>query len=41
MCEIVKKVKTDVDRLLLVSKMKRSVILAKYIGNFFSLVKLN
>ena len=29
----------DIDRLLLVSKFKRSSILAKYIGKFFFIVK--
>ena len=32
--EIVKKIKMDVDRLLLVSKIKKSSILAKYTENF-------
>ena len=34
-----KKIKTDVDRLLLVSKLKKRSIIAKYIGIFFSLSK--
>ena len=32
---MVKKIKTDVDRLLLVTKLKKSSILAKYINNYF------
>ena len=31
--------KTNVDRLLLVSKLKKTSILAKYIGNLFFIVK--
>ena len=34
--KILRKIKTDVDRLLLVSKLKKSSTLAKYIGYFFS-----
>ena len=33
------KIKTNVDRLLLVSKSEKSSILAKYIGKFFFTVK--
>ena len=33
------KIKTDVDRLLLVSKLTKCSILAKYIGTFFFIVK--
>ena len=40
-CEIVEKMKTDVDRLLLFSKMKKSSILAKYTENVFLLFKPN
>ena len=36
---MVEKIKKDADRLLLVSKLKKRSILAKYIGNFFSLSK--
>ena len=32
-------IKTDADRLLLVSKLKKSSILAKYIGKFLFIVK--
>ena len=35
--KMVEKIKTEVDRLLLVSKLKNSSILGKYIGKFFSL----
>ena len=38
---MVEKIKTDVDRLLLVSKLQKSSILAKYIGTFVSLLKSN
>ena len=31
---MVEKIKTDVDRLLLVTKLKKSSVLAKYIENF-------
>ena len=37
--EIVEKMKTDVDRLLLVSKMKKSSILGKYIRDFLFIIK--
>ena len=36
---MVEKIKTDVDRLLLVKKLKNSSILEKYIGKFCSLSK--
>ena len=36
---MVEKIKRNVDRLLLVSKMKKSSSLTKYIGNFFFTVK--
>ena len=36
---MVEKIKTDVDRLLLVLKLKKSSILSKYIGIFFSFLK--
>ena len=36
---MVEKMKTDVDRLLLVSKLKKSLILAKYIGKYVFTVK--
>ena len=35
---MVEKIQTDVDRLLLVSKLKKSPVLAKYMGEFFFLV---
>ena len=37
---MVKKIKMNLDKLLSISKMKKSSNLAKYIGFFFSLVKL-
>ena len=37
--KILEKTKTDVDRLLLVSKFEKSSILAKYIGKFIFIVK--
>ena len=38
--EIVEKMKTGADRLPLVSKMKKSSIIRKYIANFYLLSKL-
>ena len=38
---MVEKIKTDVDRLLFVSRLKKSSILSKYIGNFLSFSKPN
>ena len=37
--EMVNKIKKDVDKLLLVSKMKKSSILVKYIENFVSVIE--
>ena len=37
--EMIETIKTDVDRLLLVSKFKKSSIVKKYIENFFFIVK--
>ena len=36
---MLEKIKTDEDRLLLVSKLKKSSILAKYIEKFFFIIK--
>ena len=36
---MLEKIETDVDRLILVSKLKKSSILAKYIEHFFSFSK--
>ena len=36
---MLEKLKTDVDRLLLVSKLKKSLILVKYIGKFVFIIK--
>ena len=38
---MVEKIKKDVDRLLLVSKLKKSSILAKYVGKFAFMIKTN
>ena len=35
----IKKINTGVDRLLLVTKLKKSSVLAKYIGNFVFIAK--
>ena len=37
--EMLDKIKTDVYKLLLVLKLKKSSILAKYIGTFFFIIK--